>query len=191
MSAIKSSTKYIHLASCPSSINDITVPTTIDRNNYIVIDYGDQCDCVYKYNVENDKWNKIYVATSSCFSFLDTSSCFSAALDVKNQILFLFRDNCMTQIQLNNNINNTKYNEICSTYSSKCTIINNSLFIVGGYYNKSILKWNSEKQALTKFSYMYNKMKLGYFGMIHNHTNNCLYTFGGYVVDSDIDIHGC
>eukprot|EP01084_Bolivina_argentea_P043721 80526_1 len=105
MSADQFSTKWIDLTSCPSS-NCIIVPTAMDKNNYIIIDYCDDhnlwgakiIDCIHKYDIDNDKWIKI-----NGFNNMENISSFSAAFDVKKQILFLFRRDHITQIQLNNN----------------------------------------------------------------------------------------
>eukprot|EP01084_Bolivina_argentea_P218975 371481_1 len=102
MSAQQPSKKWSNLASCPST-NYMTSPTGRDRNTYIVIDNSNYC--IYKYNIENDKWIEIDFDKKP-FN-VDT-----AALDVKKEILYLFDNKSVTQIQLNNNhINNDNHNE--------------------------------------------------------------------------------
>eukprot|EP01084_Bolivina_argentea_P043722 80529_1 len=109
MSADQFSTKWIYLTSCPSSArNCIIVPTAMDKNNYIIIDYCDDhyhnlwdakiIDCIHKYDIDNDKWIKI-----NGFNNMENISSFSAALDVTKKILYLFCPHILTQIQLNNN----------------------------------------------------------------------------------------
>ncbi len=175
MSTIES---WMDLTACP--FHRLTVPNGIDMNNYIAINWGKIND-IYKYNTDTDKWNKI----DGCNAALDVKKhlWFSAALDVKKHLLYLSNKYYVTQIQLNSgNIIFKNTNNIETNYpsrSSKSIILNDSLFIIGGYYNKLILKWNSESETVTKFSDMYNKMRIGIFGLINNHKNNCLLLFGG------------
>eukprot|EP01084_Bolivina_argentea_P131598 232258_1 len=129
------------------SIDCIIIPTGMDTNNYLVIDRDFWCskiNCIYKYDIDNDKWIKIHG-----FNNIDNiMSQFSAALDVKKQILFLSQNDCVTQIQLNdNNIRNDNHNNTTSNPKySKSIIVNNSLFIIGGSNYNSILKWDSKKK---------------------------------------------
>eukprot|EP01084_Bolivina_argentea_P009148 17106_1 len=138
--------KWTVLASYPSSTNTITIPTGADRNNYIVIHHGLNFIHIYKYNIETDKWIKMD------FNNTGNIKTFTSALHVKKDILYLLHRNSVTQIQLNNNhINNDNHNEeIHFVSSSKSIIINDSLFIIGGQLNNSILKWNLENQTLLK-----------------------------------------
>eukprot|EP01084_Bolivina_argentea_P091302 164376_1 len=156
MSTKQPSTMFTDLTPHPST-TAIVIPSNIDRNNYVVIDrnFGwTKINCIYKYNIENDKWIKMDGVNN-----MENMSYFASVLDVKKQILFLFRANCLTQIHLNNNhINTDKYN-IGNIFGVKTIIIKDSLFIVG--CANSILKWNSDVKTLTTFSVMYNKMKLG------------------------------
>eukprot|EP01084_Bolivina_argentea_P086278 155944_1 len=95
--------KWISVPSCPCT--DIIIPTGVDQNNYIVIDekvLSSGINCIYKYNIDTNKWNKI-----SGLNNIRNVSYFSAALDVKKQILYLIHSDSVRQIQLNNNnINN-------------------------------------------------------------------------------------
>eukprot|EP01084_Bolivina_argentea_P215233 365404_1 len=182
MSANKPTTKFVHLTSCPNT-GYITVPTGIDKNNYIVIDtdiYHRKINCVHKYDVDNDKWIKI-----DGLNNIENMSYFSATLDVNKQILFLSRMNYITQIELNSHsIKNDTHNAMIQfPYTPKSIIVDNSLFVIGGRGNNSILKWNSQNKTLTKFSEMYNKMKIGSFGMICE--NDRLLLFGGYSPSSN------
>eukprot|EP01084_Bolivina_argentea_P307285 531097_1 len=82
------SIKWIELSSCPAG--HLSVPSGIDRNNYLVFDrdfWYTEINCIFhKYDFDNDKWIKINV-----FNNIENMSPFSAALDVKKQILLLFR----------------------------------------------------------------------------------------------------
>eukprot|EP01084_Bolivina_argentea_P307288 531101_1 len=174
MSANQSLTSWAQLTSCPT--NTTSVPIGIDRNNYIAID-GDallnKINCIYKYNIENDKWIKM-----DSFSSENVSHFSTATLDAKKQILFLAGRNSMTQMRLNTNqISNYNHKvEITRRYKSNSIMANDSLFV---FYGNSILKWNSENKTLTTFTDMYNKMEFGAFALIYNHKNNCLLFFGG------------
>eukprot|EP01084_Bolivina_argentea_P093484 168135_1 len=97
------SIQWILLNSCPSDFQ--AFPTGMNANNYFIIDTNDprsKINCIYKYNIDNDKWIKI-----NDFNTMENMSPFSAALDVKKQILFLSSKDCVTEIQLNNNNINT------------------------------------------------------------------------------------
>eukprot|EP01084_Bolivina_argentea_P313311 542568_1 len=145
MCSNQDSAKWIDVASCP--ITDfITIPTGINRNNYIVIDRkfaSNRINCIYKYDINTNKWNKI----SGLNNMQNISPC-SATLDVKKQILYLIHKDSVSEIQLNNsNINNYTHNTtINGVLRAKGVILNDSLFIVGGG-NNSILKWNLETKA--------------------------------------------
>eukprot|EP01084_Bolivina_argentea_P009150 17110_1 len=105
------STKWHNLTDCAtSSSNDIDIPMGIDRNNYIVINHTSKlANCIYKYDVQIDKW---------IFMNGFKNSYLSAALDVTKQILFLFCRDCLTQISLtDNHISNYNHN-IERTFSS-------------------------------------------------------------------------
>eukprot|EP01084_Bolivina_argentea_P074521 135184_1 len=148
MSTNEVSTKWSNLLACP--ITDyMIVPTGTDRNNYIVIDDAETTNCIYKYNINTNKWNKI-----SGLNNIHNISSFAATLDVKKQILYLIRSDSVSEIQLNDsNINNYTHNTYISGASTtKSIILNDSLFIIGGHDNKSIFKWNVENKTLTKFS---------------------------------------
>eukprot|EP01084_Bolivina_argentea_P281395 481459_1 len=165
----------------------LIVPTGMDRNNYIIIDYAywqGKMNCIRKYDIDNDKWIKI----DGFNNMENIPPYFSAALDVKKQILFLSRHGCVTQIQLNNNnISNHNYNNKRDDYLQSSSIaVNNSLFTIGAIHH-SIFKWDLENKTFTKFSDMYNKMRFGSFSMIYNHKHNCLLFFGG--CDYDFDTH--
>eukprot|EP01084_Bolivina_argentea_P155015 270176_1 len=158
------SEKWMHLIAHPSNktSNFVSLPTGTNANNYIAIDPYFSCfsskiniKSIHKYNIDNDTWSTI----DGCNDIQNISG-FSAALHVKKQILFLFHKDSVRQIQLNNNnINNyTHNNTIYSPQTAKSIILNDSLFIIGGKSNNSILKWNLETKTLTKFSDMYNKM---------------------------------
>eukprot|EP01084_Bolivina_argentea_P246909 413124_1 len=138
MSTNQFSTKWISLIECPAS--KIHCPIGVDRDNYIVIDAKFKINCIYKYDIDNDKWIKM-----DGFNVENIQS-FSAALDVKKQILFVSSHSCVTQIELNNNnITNHTHNVEMYMASAKSIIINNSLFIIGGMDNNSIFKWDSQK----------------------------------------------
>eukprot|EP01084_Bolivina_argentea_P159875 278459_1 len=99
MTATESSTKWMDLTSCVGTRT--TIPTGIDKNNYICIDrslLGNEIYCIYKYNIDIDKWTKI-----DDFNGVENISAFSATLDIKKQILFLLQSDCVIEIQLNNN----------------------------------------------------------------------------------------
>eukprot|EP01084_Bolivina_argentea_P300255 517687_1 len=175
------SAKWIDVASCP--ITDFTtIPTGMNRDNYIVIDRifaSTRINCIYKYDINTNKWNKI----SGLNNMQNISPC-SATLDVKKQIVYLFHKHSVREIQLNNsNINNYTHNT--AIHATKAIVLNDSLFIVGGYGNDSILKWNPQSKTFAKFSDMYNKMRIDDFTMIYNHKNNNLLLFGGYDYDYD------
>eukprot|EP01084_Bolivina_argentea_P016112 30183_1 len=169
--------EWINLTACPI-IDYITIPMGIDGNNYIAIDRKrGGINHIYKYNIDNDKWITMYG-----FKGKGNIPFRYASLDVKNQILFLLDHDKLTQIQLNNtntiqNCQTNQYNEICYPHRSEFIAINNSLLIIGGRYNKSILNWNLENKTISKFSDMYNKNKIGKFGMIYNSKQNCLLLF--------------
>ncbi len=42
------------------------------------------------------------------------------------------------------------------------------------------MHWNPQQKIFTQFSYMYDQMKLGYFGMVNSTKTNSLFIFGGY-----------
>ncbi len=102
MSVEKASATRTNLVAPPIG-NNFTIPTRCDGNNYIVIDHNfDTINCIYKYNINTDKWININ-GVNNIINMKD----FSAALNVNKQILFLFHYDSITQIQLNNsNINN-------------------------------------------------------------------------------------
>eukprot|EP01084_Bolivina_argentea_P202054 345271_1 len=144
MSTTQPSTQWISLKKCPI-IDSIRIPMGIDRNNYIVIDY-DSCsnkiNCIYKYNIDNDKWIKM-----NSFNNVKNISTFSASLNVKRQILFLFHYNSVTEISLNtNHIIKYDTDDDGIDTTTKTITVNDSLMIVGGNNNDSILKWNSENK---------------------------------------------
>eukprot|EP01084_Bolivina_argentea_P055447 101656_1 len=182
MSDNNDDTKWSTLNSCPK-IGYIHIPSGVDKNNYIAIDSNAGCskiNCIHKYDIDSDKWSKI-----DGLNNLNMAR-FSAALNVKDQILFLSRNNYLTQIQLkNNNINHYNHNiEIPKLIpypsTSKSIIRKNALFIVGGCDNNLMLKWDSQNKTFTKFVDMYNRMDCGLFGTIYNNKNNKLLLFGGY-----------
>eukprot|EP01084_Bolivina_argentea_P018616 34635_1 len=93
MSTNETSAKWINLLACPIT-DSMTIPTGIDRNNYIVIDgkyssllFG---KCVYKYNIDTNKWNTI--------SGLNNLLLLSSALDVEKQILYLIHKHSVCEI---------------------------------------------------------------------------------------------
>eukprot|EP01084_Bolivina_argentea_P313313 542573_1 len=118
-------------------------------------------------------------------------SSLSAALDAQKQILYLVHKDSVNEIQLNNNnINNYTHNitinSVSSYSSTRSVILNGSLFIVGGYGNNSILKWNPQSKTFTKFSDMYNKININSFAMICNKKHNSVLLFGGIDWDSQM-----
>eukprot|EP01084_Bolivina_argentea_P161842 281682_1 len=181
MSTTQPSAKWLSLMSCPA--DNLIIPNGIHGNNYIIMDSTNAINCMYKYDIDSDKWNKL-----NGFNNLENISIWSTALNTQKQTLFLFRLNYITEIQLNNNnINNSNHNLLSDT-ESQSIIINNSLFIVGGgKNNNSITKWDSQTKTLTKFSNMYNNINIGLFGMIYNHINNTILFFGGY--DNNNNVH--
>eukprot|EP01084_Bolivina_argentea_P047357 87246_1 len=158
--------EYQLVSKCPIS-HSIKIPTGIDSNNYIAIDHNwpsNKIDSIYKYNIDNDKWIKM-----DSFDNVKNIATFSAAtLDVKRRILFLSQSKSVTQIELKNN--NPIINDIHNTriITTAPIIINNSLFIVGGFDSNSIWKWNLENKTFTKFSDTYNKIKIDAFGIINS-----------------------
>eukprot|EP01084_Bolivina_argentea_P008956 16769_1 len=114
------SIKWILLNSYPTNTSSITIPTGIDRNNYIVMRNSwswNKTNCIYKYDIDNDKWTKI-----DGFSDVQITSHFSAALDVNQQTLFLSQNECIMQMQLNNNNIRTDTHNINIGGSSKSII---------------------------------------------------------------------
>eukprot|EP01084_Bolivina_argentea_P220702 373989_1 len=179
MSTNQSTEKWIHLTAPPSKT--VILPNGVDKNNYIVIDWDWQSkkiNCICKYNINTDKWTKI----NGC-NDIENIPAFSAAVDTKNQVLFLSYKGYVTQIHLNNgNIHKNTYN-VEANYvsgSSRSIIINNSLFVVGGIFNKTILKWNSESQnkTLVKVCDMYDKINMYGFEMVYANKYNYLLLFG-------------
>eukprot|EP01084_Bolivina_argentea_P168891 292797_1 len=193
MSTNEVSTKWMNLVSPPGyGISTIRASTGMNQNNYIVIDYSwllNKIKCVYKYDIDIDKWNSI-----DGIDNIANMTSFSAALDVKKQILFLFRRRYLTQIDINkvdtSDITHHTHN-IPTNFasSSRNIIVNNSLFVFP-YDNgtKSIWKWNTESKTFTKFSDMYNKKTFSVFTVIYNHNNNCLLLFGGYDYDNSVTV---
>eukprot|EP01084_Bolivina_argentea_P230892 389515_1 len=192
MSAVQLSPKWISLHSHPFTNNpcinpvSITVPTGIDKDNYIVIScgtFGNGKNSIQKYDFNTDKWSTI----DDLNDFNDVSSWTCASLDAQKQTIFLLYGNQLTQIALNSNqlCNNNLNTTVHFTSTSKCITVNNSLFVVGGTENNSILKWNSENKTFIKFSDMYNKKNIGLFGIICNNKNNSLLLFGGRDYDDD------
>eukprot|EP01084_Bolivina_argentea_P284098 486769_1 len=182
MSTNQLSTTWISLKEFPVSISSIKIPTGIDRNNYIVINHDfrlNKINCIFKYNIDNDKWIKM-----DSFNNVENISPFSAALDTKREILFLSHTDSMTQIPLktNNPITNHTHDKLVADedniHDSTTIIVNNSLFVVGGNYNNSILKWDLENKTLTKFSDMYNKRTGDVLGIINSNKHNCVLIFG-------------
>eukprot|EP01084_Bolivina_argentea_P214877 364748_1 len=97
---------WTDLATFPVNVTQTrgNVPTGIDGNNDICIDYtwnkndGGKINCIYKYNTNTDKWNPI-----DGFNDIQTTDLLlSSAINVKEQILFLSSRYYVTQIQLNN-----------------------------------------------------------------------------------------
>eukprot|EP01084_Bolivina_argentea_P123191 218316_1 len=61
MSTNEVSPKWMNLRA-PTITDYMTIPIGTDKNNYIVIDWefpSEKLNCVYKYNVNIDKWSKI------------------------------------------------------------------------------------------------------------------------------------
>eukprot|EP01084_Bolivina_argentea_P253699 426272_1 len=169
----KSVTDWISLSRCPASFtaSSISVPSGVDTNNYLTIDYKQYLNtiAVHKYDFPCDDWIEIETKRKNYYTHaeypLKTTSTFSAAMDTNKQILLLSQKNCVTQISLNQseytiqipvNYDYNPVNRITAPECSKSIIINNSLFIVGGSNNSSILKWDLESKILTTFSDMYN-----------------------------------
>eukprot|EP01084_Bolivina_argentea_P125832 222891_1 len=163
MSANQPSIKWTSLASYPRT-NYTIIPTGIDRNNYIVIDRtgNTKINGIYKYIIENDTW---MIKNLNNIENITTTS---AALDVGKQILFTFSNDFVTQIQLNSNrVSIDNHNiEIDELYDTVSIIKNDSLFIIGGSNNNSILKWSSESKTFTKYCDMYNETFLSDFGIV-------------------------
>eukprot|EP01084_Bolivina_argentea_P035178 65254_1 len=88
----------INATSCGSSIS---TPDGMDKNNYIIIEHDwvfDSIDSIHKYNIDTNKWNTVKFTNNIENNHI---SSFSATLDVKKQILFLFSEDYLTQIHLN------------------------------------------------------------------------------------------
>eukprot|EP01084_Bolivina_argentea_P294453 506622_1 len=148
----QTSTKWMAVTSCPTDIADDThIPTGMDGNNYIVItcDWWDgKIQNVYKYNIDRNKWTQINGVND-----IEHISVGCASLNTKKQILFLLNCDMLTQIRLNSsnmilNYESTRHSEINITSSSRVIVINNSLFIIGGSNNDSILEWNLENKTM-------------------------------------------
>eukprot|EP01084_Bolivina_argentea_P091299 164372_1 len=133
---------WMGLTACPC-LNRFIVPNGIDIGNYIAIDVAyTQINCIYKYHTDTDKWNRI----DGC-NDIQKDKRVSAALDVKKHLLYLSNGDSVTQIQLNNGNMNDYTTNIDTNYpstNSTSIILNDSLFIIGGSENNSILKWDSE-----------------------------------------------
>eukprot|EP01084_Bolivina_argentea_P160571 279607_1 len=180
------SATWINLLACPIHCSlwngdTFVIPSGRDRNNYIVIgrDFlSHKIRSIHKYNININKWNKINL--NNIQKYIPVSC---TTLDAKKQILYLVHNDSISEMQLNNsNINHHTHNTTINAVSptTKSIILNDSLFLVGGSINNSILKWNLKSKTLTKFSDMYNKMKLSAFGFIYEHKSNCLLLFGGF-----------
>eukprot|EP01084_Bolivina_argentea_P168890 292796_1 len=191
MSTNEVSTKWMNLVSVGviSTIHELRASTGMDKNNYFVIDYlwvSNEINSIYKYDIDKDKWNPIEGINN-----IANVTSFSAALDAKKQILFLFRNGYLTQIDIDKvHITHHTHNIPTNIASgSNNIIINNSLFVFP-YDNgtKSIWKWNTESKTFTKFSDMYNKKTFSVFTVIYNHNNNCLLLFGGYDYDNSVTV---
>ncbi len=187
MSLNKNGIRWINLNLALCFDNYFTVPTGINANNYIVIDSSNGKWNICKYNIGNDKWNKNKLVKD--IKHQKTYD-YTSILNTKTQILFVVSEHYITQIQLNNgNIITYTHNHTTNSISaiSQSIIVNNSLFIVGGHDNNSILKWNPKNNSFVKFSDTYNKINFGDFTMIEN--NNNLLLFGGvdYTNDKCVD----
>eukprot|EP01084_Bolivina_argentea_P077098 139785_1 len=184
MSATHSTNTWIHLTECPSLVK---IPTGLDINNYIAINYSfhnSKINCIYKYNTDTDKWSKI----DGCNDIQNIPQ-FTAALDTKKQMLFLSHNLNITQIQLNNgNIETIQTNSPNTTtcINDPTIVINNSLFMIGGYQNYSILKLDSESKSWVEFSDHGGEIEeIHDFAMTYNHKNNCILLFGGFDWDCE------
>eukprot|EP01084_Bolivina_argentea_P059148 107967_1 len=188
MSTKETSTKWHNLLACPAT-SFIRIPTGIDKNNYIVIEF-DQKDVemsiltnnvisIYKYNTNTYKWNKITDLNNYGVQH------FSATFDATKQILYLFHTNSLTEIQISNNhINNVIYNNTTTElfqnlYNVTSIIINSSVFVFSSG-DSAVLNWNSESNTLTKCSWMYNNRKLDDFAIAYNKKDNYVLLFGGF-----------
>eukprot|EP01084_Bolivina_argentea_P313314 542574_1 len=182
MSTDEISNKWINLRA-PRIIHHMTVPTGVERDNYVIIDRDFNSNIIryiYKYNINNDKWVKM-----DCIKNLNLKNVAefsgSAALDVNKQILYLLHNEVITQICLKNgNVNNYKHNTYihCSS-TTTIILLEGSLFAVGGTDSSSIWKWDIEKKTLVKFSHMYDKIVLDDFGIVYNQKRNSILLFGG------------
>eukprot|EP01084_Bolivina_argentea_P074525 135188_1 len=86
MSTNEVSTKWSNLLACP--ITDyMIVPTGTDRNNYIVIDDAETTNCIYKYNINTNKWNKISGLNDSNINNYTHNTYISGASTTKSIIL--------------------------------------------------------------------------------------------------------
>eukprot|EP01084_Bolivina_argentea_P091298 164371_1 len=145
----ETSEKWMDLAASPS-VHDLVIPTGIDINNYFIIAYNasiQNINYIYKYNTDTDKWNRIDGCNNIQLQNMSEFKWFSAALDVKKHLLFLSERDYVVQIQLNNGNMNDYTTNIDTNYpstNSTSIILNDSLFIIGGSENNSILKWDSE-----------------------------------------------
>eukprot|EP01084_Bolivina_argentea_P180953 312574_1 len=113
MCANEYSEKWIHLTEHTADKDLVSIPSGVNRDNFILIDFNFNwisgtftIDCIYKYNTYTDIWSKI----DGCNDMQDISS-FTAALDVKKQILYLVHNDSVREIQLNDiNITNHTQN---------------------------------------------------------------------------------
>eukprot|EP01084_Bolivina_argentea_P312253 540585_1 len=183
--------KYVKLSSYPGN-NYFYAPTGMDKDNYVVVEYNrvssgstqQHCgaiNCVHKYNIYHDTWTTMY--TSDDFGSASGSLGIGAAcINAKKQIIHSFSKNRLIKIQLNGEKITNEFMENIPNIdrSSNSIVYNNSLFIIGGFHNNSVLKYDLENGQLSKIAIMYEKViEMGFFGLINDSNTNCLLLFGG------------
>eukprot|EP01084_Bolivina_argentea_P035971 66579_1 len=189
----KRSVEWIDLASCPRySDSNLIDPTGMNKDNFIVLEYNrndyDRINFIHKYNIYTDKWTTIDDLSDA--SIWDTALYgeFYPAFDTKQNVLY-FVNATLMQIELNNNIItkhissqhfDSSHRHIYHGLCSKCVILNNELFVIGGTWSHSISKWNKRTKKLTPVSIIYHKKRLSLFGLICDNRTNSILIFGGW-----------
>eukprot|EP01084_Bolivina_argentea_P041826 77211_1 len=177
--------KWIDLASCISLNDDLIVPTGINKDNFIVLEYDtadlDRINFIYKYNIHTNKWTTTDLTDDAV---LDKVLCGSndLALDAKQNVLYFFYQRNLMQFELNSK-KMTKYilpSSCNHDLSSKCVVSNDELFVISGEQSHSISKWNKETKELISIGSIYNKIPLDLFGLICDNRSNNMLFFGGY-----------
>ncbi len=181
MMLTQNSAKWIDLLSLCTT-GDIIIPTSINKDNFVVLqsdDYGDNFNAIHKYNIYTNKWTTTKCNPIPIHSDIPT-------LNGKQNVLYYLIDNLtgtdLMQVELNNN-KITKHilsNENSHNSNSKCIIINNELFVIGGLNSHSISKWNAKSKRFVQIGSIYHKKLLDNFGVTYENKTNSILLFGGY-----------